>query len=173
MTIREIVIKVSIERNFKEYQDYFHSNPKEYKKLIKLITEEETYPIPEYASWILSHFCKTDTSIIQSYYNTIVDTLFKIKNQSVRRNLINVIDHLELTNYRESELIDLLISFINDFENKVAVQVYSIQVLTKFVKKYPELKPEIVEVIELNSENKSPAYSASMRKFYRKTKNIS
>ena len=78
----------------------------------------------------------------------------------------------ELTDYKESDFIDLLISFIQDFENKVAVQVYSIQVLTKFVHQYPELKEEILEVIVLHSENKSPAFSASLRKFLRKTKNI-
>ena len=173
MEIRDLVLEIRTSKIlFKEYQKYFRSNPKEYKNLIELIIEEEAYPIPEYASWILSHLCKTDASVVQSFYNTIVDKLFFIKNPSVRRNLINVIDHLEITNYRESELIDLLLSFINDFENKVAVQVYSIQVLTKFVKKYHELKSEVAEVIELNSENKSPAYSASSRKFYKKTKHI-
>lgn len=93
-------------------------------------------------------------------------------NQSVRRNLINVIDQLELSDYKESDFIDVLISYIQDFENKVAVQVYSIQVLTKFVHRDPELKDEILGIIVLHSENKSPAYSASLRRFQRKTQNI-
>lgn len=173
MEIRDLVLEIRTSKIlFKEYQEYFRSNPKEYKNLIELIIEEEAYPIPEYASWILSHLCKIDASVVQLFYNTIVDKLFITKNQSVKRNLINVLDHLELGYYRESELIDLLLSFLNDFENKVAVQVYSIQVLTKFVAKYPELKSEVAEVVELNSENKSPAYSASSRKFYKKTNYI-
>jgi len=172
MEIREILLGIRVERNFKAFQKYFKEHPAEYKNLIGLINTKEAYPIPEYASWVLTHLCKTDAKKVQSFYNSIVDQLFITKNQSVRRNLINVIDHLILTDYKESELIDLLISFIQDFENKVAVQVYSMQVLTKFVKKYPELKIEIGEVIDLNSENKSPAYSAASRKFYRKTKSI-
>lgn len=172
MDIRDKVLEIREGRNFEEFQKYFRENPKAYKKLIELILKEEAYPVPEYASWILTHLCKTDAPNLQPFYAKIVDRLFINENQTVRRNLINVVDHLEITNYRESELIDLLISYINDFENKVAVQVYSIQVLTKFIKKYPELKSEVAEVIELNSENKSPAYSASSRKFYKKTKHI-
>lgn len=172
MEIREKVLGIRTERNFETFQKYFLEHPSEYKNLIELINTKEAYPIPEYASWILTHLSKSDVSKVQTFYKTIIDQLFVIENQSVRRNLINVIDHLTLTDYKESELIDLLISFIQDFENKVAVQVYSMQVLTKFIKKYPELKTEIEEVIHLNSENKSPAYSAAMRKFHRKMKNI-
>lgn len=171
MDIRDKVLEIRIGRNFKEFQTYFQAKPSEYKNLIELINIKEAYPIPEYASWILVHLCKSDVSRVQPFDKTIIDQLFVTENQSVRRNLINVIDHLDVIDYKESELIDLLISFIQDFDNKVAVQVYSMQVLTKFVKKYPELKSEIEEVIHLNSENKSPAYGAGMRKFLRKTKN--
>lgn len=166
MDIRSIVLEIRNERNFPKFQDYFRTHPKEIKDLVQLINEKEAYPIPEYASWILTHLCKSDSQSIQPFYSTIVNHLFITKNQSVRRNLINVIDHLEISNYKESELIDALISFIQDFDNKVAVQVYSIQVLTKFIFRYPELKEEITELIVLHSENKSPAYSASMRKFF-------
>ena len=172
MDIREKVLEIRAGRNFVEFQKYFKEHPSEYKKLIELINSKEAYPIPEYASWILVHLCKSDAPKVQSFYKTIVNELFVITNQSVRRNLINVIDHLVLTDYIESELIDELIKFIQDYDNKVAVHIYSMQVLTKFVKKYPELKVEIGEIIELNSENKSPAYGAGMRKFQRKTKNI-
>lgn len=172
MDIRPLVLEIRKERNFTRFQNYFRSHPNEIKDLVRLINEKEAYPIPEYASWILTHLCKGNPLSIQPYYNQVAEELFITKNQSVRRNLIGVIDYLELTSYRESDLIDLLISFIQDFENKVAVQVYSIQVLTKFVYRHPELKDEILEVIVLHSENKSPAYSASLRKFLKKTKNI-
>jgi len=172
MDLRSKVLEIRNERNFPRFKNYFRANPKEIKYLVQLINEKEAYPIPEYASWILTHLAKGNPESIQLFYKRIVDELFINKNPSVRRNLIGVIDSLELTNYKESDFIDLLISFIQDFENKVAVQVYSIQVLTKFVHQYPELKEEILEIIVLHSENKSPAFSASMRKFLRKTKNI-
>ncbi len=171
MDIRTKVLEIRTGRNFVDFQRYFKENPKEIKDLVQLIHVQEAYPIPEYASWILVHLCTSDAPSIQPYYRSIVDQLFVTENQSVRRNLINTIDHLVITDYKESKLIDLLISFIQDFDNKVAVQVYSMQILTKFVKNHSELKAEIEEVIHFNSENKSPAYYAGMRKFLRKTKN--
>jgi hypothetical protein len=172
MDIRSKVLEIRNERNFTVFQAYFRTHPKEISDLVQLINEQEAYPIPEYASWILAHVSKENPFSIQPFYKLLIELLFLNSNQSVRRNLIHVIDQLELTPNKESEFIDLLISYIQDFENKVAVQVYSIQVLTKFVLRYPELKDEILGIIVLHSENKSPAYSASLRGFQRKTQNI-
>ena len=172
MDIRSKVLEIRNERNFTVFQAYFRTHPKEISDLVQLINEQEAHPIPEYASWILVHVSKDNPFSIQPFYKLLIELLFLNSNQSVRRNLINVIDQLELSDYKESDFIDVLISYIQDFENKVAVQVYSIQVLTKFVHRYPELKDEILGIIVLHSENKSPAYSASLRRFQRKTQNI-
>lgn len=172
MEIRSWVLAIRNERNFQEFQTYYRSNPKEIEDLIQLINQEEAYPIAEYASWILVHLAKAHPEGIQPFYDCLVDELHLNTNQTVRRNIIAVLDQLQLTSYRESEFIDLLVSFIEDFQNKVAIQVYAMQVLTSFVLKYADLKVEIQELIELHSENKSPAYRAAMRKFFKKTKHI-
>jgi len=172
MDNEEIVLKIRGKRNFEELQVYFAKHPKKLEELIQLVTNEEPYPLEEYGSWILVHLCKTQPEQIQPYYNHMVDIAFKSRNQSVMRNVVNVVHHLKITDYRESEYVDLLINFVQDYENKVAVQVYSIYVLAQFVKKYPELKPEILEIIDLHADGKSAAYRSSVRNFLKMTKNI-
>lgn len=171
-SIHELVLSIRQERDFKSKIAHFNSHPADLDRLLEIIYAQEEYPLSEYASWILVHLTKYDPSLVQHHYESLVDLLFESKNQSVLRNITNVLKHLSITEYRESEFIDLLISFIQDANNKVALQVYSMYVLIQFVSIYPELKQEIIEIIELNATQKSAAYKASHRNFLRKTKKM-
>jgi hypothetical protein len=50
---------------------------------------------------------------------------------------------LKIDDYKESELLDRLMEFVKDGENKVALQIYSIQLFIQYIQKYPELKDEL------------------------------
>ena len=71
-----------------------------------------------------------------------------------------------LTDYRESDFLDSLITHVKNEENKVALRVYSLYKLTEFVQRYPEIKVEIDAVIELIQEHPmSPAMKVGIRNF--------
>ncbi len=123
------------------------------------------YPYKEYASWMFFHIVRSHKMDCQPYYEKLVDVLFLTNDQSVLRNVVNCFQELKITEYRESEFVDLLISFIQNSTNKVALQVYSIYVLIQFCKKYPDLTEEIRAIIALHSEGKSIAYRVAERNF--------
>ncbi len=173
MSINSIVLEIKDGRKFDSYQSYFKENPNEIEELIILVEKEAPHPLQEYASWILAHLAKSQKDEVKNYYNHFINLLFSNENQSVRRNILNVIQQIGILEFKESEFIDLLISFIQNYENKVATQVYSMQILVQFTLKYPELQTEIQEIIELNAENKSPAYHAGMKNYIRKTIHLS
>lgn len=168
--IRELVLRIRYARQKESFADYFIKNPDQVDPLVNLIIEMEPYPLKEYASWILLHLAKSGKVRLQKYYPELVNVIFKTSDQSVLRNVVNCISLLEHSTYRESELIDLLISFIQNPKNKVALQVYSIYTLLRFVQLYPELKDEIRQIIELNAEGKSAAYQIALRNFLIQTK---
>ena len=170
MNIRERVVQIRSQRNKQELVDHFVKNQDDVANLFKLIKDLEPYPHKEYASWSLIHLCKSKRIDLQYLYNDLVDILFKTNNQSVLRNVVCCLDQLKISDYQESELIDQLIAFIQNFENKVALQVYSMRVLAQFCKKYPELTPEIMEIIDLNQEGKTAAYGSARRNFIKKLK---
>ena len=172
MEIRDHILAIRNGRNFESIQNYFREHPKKIPALIELINDSEKYPFASYASWALTHLCKTQAEDIQPHYKRIIDALFKIEDQSARRNLLCTLDHLTLTSYKEGKLLDKLVGFIENHENKVAVHVYTMRLLAKLVNKYPELKPEMVELLDLYAENKTPAYASGMKNFLRATKGI-
>lgn len=172
MNVKERVLEIRKERNFEAFEKHLIQHPNELSQMVQLIFDQEEYPYAEYSSWILVHFAKKHPEKVIPFYEGLIDVLFKSKNQSVLRNVTNIIQSLSITDYRESDLIDLLIGFIQDYENKVALQVYSMYALIQFTKRYPELKNEIIEIIEINAEGKSAAYRAAHRNYLKKTKKL-
>ena len=141
------------------------SHPEEDDNLSKLIFKLEEYPYKEYASWILMHVVQSKRIDVQYLYLKLVDVLFATDNQTVLRNVSNCTYYLQVTEYRESEFIDLLLGFIKNYDNKVALQVYSIYTLMQFVQRYPELQQGVSEIIKLHSNGKKVSYRVAQSRF--------
>jgi len=141
------------------------SHPEEDDNLSKLIFKLEEYPYKEYVSWILMHIVQSKRIDVQYLYLKLVDVLFATDNQTVLRNVSNCTYYLQVTEYRESEFIDLLLGFIKNYDNKVALQVYSIYTLMQFVQRYPELQQEVSEIIKLHSNGKTVSYRVAQSRF--------
>lgn len=167
MDIKEKILEIRTVFDKAAFVDYFNSRPKEFEEMMNCIFNLDEYPYKEYASWILIHISQSGKIELQSYYPKLVDVLFQTDDQTVLRNVSRSMHQLEVTDYRESEFIDLLIGFIQNYENKVALQVYSMYLLAQFIKRYPELKEEITEIIALHRPNKTAAYFSAERNFHK------
>ncbi|MDG1148648.1 MAG: hypothetical protein P8N52_10120 [Crocinitomicaceae bacterium] len=170
--VRAKVLEAKATRNIIELCSYFSKHPDGVRCLIQIVDNEEKYPLKEYSSWIIIHVCKNKPELVEPFYKKLVGILFKSSNQTVLRNIANIIMTVGIQPYKESELVDVLIGFIQEHTHKVALHVYSMQILAQIVLKHPELKPEIIAVIELNDKDKTPAYNAGKRNFLKKTKQV-
>ena len=171
MTAKDFILEFHSNRDLKLYNSKVLESPDLIKGIIELIIKKEKYPISEYASWILTHTVKSNNQLLIPFQNELIDfILTENDNQSVLRNCTNVIHLLPLSSYKESELIERYINFIKNSDNKVALQVYSMQNLSRIVKKYPELKQELIAIIEMYYIERSAAYKAAVRNFIKAVK---
>jgi len=149
----------------------FLRDPQKLKDLVQIVINGEEYPLQEYASYALTHLFKQGYDLSE-YQKDFIKIILSSENQSVLRNICLILSRSELSSFKESELMDRCIAFISDPKNKVALHVYSIYILIEFVQKYPELKGEFLDLIELNERGKTPAYFIAKRNFLSETKNI-
>lgn len=153
MTPREIILQLKDDRFArKSILSYFLTDKNTIKELIHLATIKDEYPVQEHSTWILIHTTENSRDLIEPYQNKIIDAFLESTNQTTLRNLCNVIGKLSLREYKEGELLDSLIAHLKNLDNKVALHVYSLEKINQFVKKYPEIKPEIKEILELKKE---------------------
>ncbi len=165
MEIHELLTDFRTSGNKTFYIDYFLQNQKEIKDLVSIIVNEEKYPYPEYASWLLIHIQKANPSLVKPYQNQLSDVLLKSKNQSVLRNCCSVVQLMGKTDYREGELLLRFVDFVKSNENKVALQVHSLYCLIEYVKQYPELKEELKTLANLTVNERTAAYKVAVRNF--------
>ncbi len=151
----------------------FIQEPQLIPDLVEIAISKLNHPLPECASWLLIHIVKTNPELLEEFQPQIIDCLIESKNQSVLRNLCNTCSMLPLIDYKESEFLDQLIVFIKDDSNKVALSVYAIYKLIHFTEKYPEIKPEIIGILELKqSVNIQPFMRVGIRKYKKATSSI-
>jgi hypothetical protein len=173
LSLEEILDAFYEKREFTKYVNYFLKNKQHLEELLSYSLQSDKGQYCILATWVCAHIAEADNTLFVQNYEAIFHFLKTEKHQSSLRNLMKVMTLLPTPEELEGEMIDLCISFIQNPENKVALQMYSILVLMPILKKYPELIPEIKAIIDLHSEGKTAAYHAIHRKFERYIKNIS
>jgi hypothetical protein len=170
MNVEEALIARFQEPKFTEWHRHFVAHPELIPDLVALALSSKKAPLPAHASWLLIHLAKHDWTLLEEYEQAFIDCFLQSSNQSILRNMLVVLLEFPLTDYRESEFLDGLISHVKNEENKVALRVYSLYKLLQFVQRYPEILHEIQAVIELiESHPMSPAMRVGVRNFNKET----
>lgn len=145
---------------------YFLERKYGVETLIKYAASQESYPLPDYSSWVITHLVKEFPDQMKGYQAQLIDAFLVSENQTVLRNISVGFILLPLIDYKEGELYDSLIKHLLNPDDKVALHVNCIHKLIQFVRKYPELKTEITTVIELRTgQNKQASLLAAERNF--------
>lgn len=145
---------------------YFLERKYGVETLIKYAASQEAYPLPDYASWVLTHLVKEFPHQMIDHQPGLIDTFLVSNNQSVLRNVSAAFVLQPLIAFKESELYDDLLQHLACPDDKVALQVNCIYKLIQFAKKYPEFIPEITAVIELRTtQNRQASLKAAANKF--------
>jgi len=98
--------------NMTFYVNYFTENPHHINEIIEIIKRQEKHPYPAHGSWILTHIVKKDMVLIYPFQKELIDVILVQENQSVLRNIVSVFQFLDISIYKESELLERYISFI-------------------------------------------------------------
>ncbi len=150
---------------------YFLERKYGVETLIKYAASNEAYPLPDYASWVITHLVKQFPNQLTDHQPQLIDAFLISDNQTVLRNITVGLTLLPLIEYREGELYDGLVRHLMNPDDKVALHVNCIYKLIQFAQKYPELIHEIEPVIEIRTEQNKQASLLSAAKKFRKVVN--
>lgn len=169
--IKQLIFENQRVPGFPRLADYLLEHPESISELVDLATSDAEYPYPQYASWLLLHVTRKDKSLVEPFYNQVIDCILTTKNNSVLRSLLGVSLCFPLTDYQEGNLLDRLFSIINDPDSKPGLINYSVRKLTGFMELYPELLHEIETILEFREEvNLSPGIVAWSKTVLKKIK---
>lgn len=121
------------------------------------------------ASWILSRAVELNSDIFnESAHNTCLKAISTTKEGGTKRNLIRIwqfsIPESEST---QLEVLDKALNLLSDGSQDLAVRVFSITVLERLLKYFPEIKEEVIFLLEREYSQASPSFKVRSDRFFK------
>ena len=130
-----------------------------FKTLLSFALHEKD-PLAWRACWILDGADEKRPGLAREYIPEIVRRLPSLESKGTLRSLLRLLTRNEIPEDEQGLLIDLCFNYLVSELYPVAVKAYSMEIIYHHVLLYPELKHELITVIEDQAENNSAGFKA-------------
>ncbi len=133
-----------------------------YVHLLKLIEKGETTPSMK-ASWILSTVSEVNPTFATNNASQILKLLQGARIGGVQRELIKTLYEIPLKNDQQGQFIDICFRLLTEPKSDVGVKHYCAGLLEKASVQFPELKNELIALLQSQQELYTPAWQRYTR----------
>lgn len=160
MNIKDILKSSYNKGQIEAVANYACSSNENFKSLFQIFTGDDIR-MAQMASWSLSYAVRKSPHIIQPYLKELIEQLQKKdKHNAVIRNTVRILQDIEIPEQFHGMLMDSCFGFIEQPKTPVAIKAFSLTVLFNLSKIYPDIKQELILVIEENMHHAAPAFKS-------------
>lgn len=142
---------------------YVVNNPSSFKQLMECffshdmrLSQRSVIPVGKIAD--------KHSKMLEPYMKRMLIAQEKPYNTAIRRNVIRTIMLMDLPEKYRGQVFDVCIQYINDVKEAIAVRAFAIAICGDMCKYYPELKDELIEILELHENYGSPGFRSQAKK---------
>lgn len=161
MNLKEFLEAEHSQKQMLEIVKEIGSNQKKFDTLVQLFLLGE-YKISQRASWPLSNCIALHPRLINKHYKELIRHMKDDKQHpAVRRNVLRAFDLIKnIPEAYHGELMDACFAYISNPNETIASQAFSLGVLHKLSRLYPEIKNELLVILENNMLNASAGFKS-------------
>ena len=123
----------------------------------------EKDPVAWRACWVLDGSDELRPGLARKYISEIVTALPGLESKGTLRSLLRLLARYDIPEKDQGLLIDQCFSYLVSELYPVAVKAHAMQIIYNHVLLYPELKGELIAVIEDQVENNSVGFKSRGR----------
>ena len=144
--------------------NYIGDDKKRFKALMGIFLKGE-YRLTQRAAWPLSYVAIAHPKLVAPYMGQLIKKLTEPGNHpAIARNILRTFLDIEIPEKYHGVLIDVCFKFIISESYPAAIRAFAIGTATKICIQYPELKNELLLVInELSQLPQPPAIKSRTR----------
>jgi len=146
-------------------------NESHFKALLQLALHEKD-PVAWRACWVLDGSDELKPGLACKYISKIVKALPGLESKGTLRSLLRLLSRYEIPEEEQGLLIDLCFSYLVSELYPVAVKVHAMEIIYRHVLLYPELRDELVAVIEDQIDNNSVGFLARGRRLIKQMEKL-
>lgn len=166
MNIKKELLTGKSKHKILEVANYIKQNNTKLKELINLLKSEDEF-LRYRVAWCLSACYDNKTKGLSLYCDHYFNLLQKETYSSVKRNILRILQWIEIPENLHGELINLCFIYLHDINEPTAVKAFSIAILEKMCGFYPDLISETLLVCEPYKSNSSPGIKSRANRIFK------
>jgi len=148
MQLRNEILKEHSKAHSLVIAGWIGNNPARMKELMQLFLHDE-YRVVQRAAWIMSLVVKEHPALLTPHLHSMVRRMGDAGIPvAVKRNVVRVLQYMEVPEDLQGPVMDYCFRCMEAPQETVAVRAFSMTVLAGLAKQYPDIKHEIVLLIE-------------------------
>jgi hypothetical protein len=158
VNLREKILTEHSRQQCDDIVAWVGDDQKRFDELFALFLTDE-YRVVQRSAWPVSYCVQAHPSFITKHYPKLIKKMQE-PNQpdAVKRNGARLLQHLVIPEKYCGSIMDICFTLLASPDEAVAIKAFSLTVLGNLAKKYPEIIPEIILLIEDQVENQTPAF---------------
>lgn len=164
MNLVDVLLKTHSASQANKIARYVGKDPARFAALVAVFLEGP-YRVTQRASWPLSKCVEKHPELIKPHLRLLLKKLKEPDlHPAVRRNAMRLLQFIHVPKNLQGMVADIGFSYLSDTREPVAVRVFAMTVLANMAKEIPELKNELIVMIEDQLPYSSAAFISRGRK---------
>jgi hypothetical protein len=162
--LKKTLLKAHSKENCDLIVRYVGKNQNRFDELFTIFISDDKRLV-QMSSWPLSYCVEAYPFFIEKHFENLFENLKKQSNHdAVKRHTLRLLQFVTIPTKFHGEVMNSCFSFIQKIEEKPAVKVFSLVLLENLVKIYPEIKSELLLIIETNLPFETAGFISRARK---------
>ncbi len=164
MDLRSAIIQEHSKAQCTRIVNYIGNNQQRLDELVHIFLNDE-YRVVQRAAWPLSYSVIAHPQLIRKHLKKIILHLKKPGiHEAVKRNTVRLLQEIDIPKPLQGIVMDICFEYVADPREAVAVKAFSLSILAKLARDYPEIAPEIKLLINDQLPHQTPAFSSRAKK---------
>jgi len=148
MNLVNVILKEHSKQQTNKISHYVGADPERFTELVAVFLAGP-YRVTQRASWALSYCVEHNPALIKPHLKKVLGYLQKQdEHDAVRRNILRFLQYIAIPKAMQGKTIDLCFLLLTNPKEPIAVRVFAMTVLANLAKENPDLKNEIIPIIE-------------------------
>lgn len=164
MKLREEILREHSKAHALKIASRACASKKNFTELMKCFLSDD-YRLAQRAAWSVSRAARQNPERIRPHIKTLVAVLGrKDVHPAVIRNAVRVLQEIEVPKKIQGEVMDACFRFLEEHETPVAIKAFSLTVLFNLSGIHPDIKPELLLIIEERWPHETAAFRSRAKK---------
>lgn len=125
------------------------ADPEKFSQMFALAMRD-TYPLSMRAARVMQLCTEKYPSLLLPHVDTVIQALPLLKVEGVRRSYLRMLNDVvkQIDEEQIGLVTDMCFRWIKDMKQAIAVRVYSLDMLVQVIGLFPDLRFELIEILE-------------------------